>query len=112
MSHNTVYCALCSRSRKQRVASPNLTLQNHGQIIIIAVFAAWSLYSAMGMAVFFLYPFIWMVMEFSKKSIYRKEVKCPHCGFDAICYVRDVRKAKALIKQHYADHASGYVDLN
>ena len=35
------------------------------------------------------------------KLLYRKEIACPYCGFDATWYRRDVKKANELVKDFW-----------
>jgi len=104
-----VYCALCSHPRQQWVSSPHLSTRHHLQIIILAVFLGWSLFSIIGEVAYFLYPFCWMIVDFSRKIIFRKDMICPECGFDAVHYVRDVRKARGLVKKHLDENPQSLV---
>ena len=48
--------------------------------------------------VFFL---VWGVMEFSKRILFKKEIPCPHCGFDATWYKKDVKVARQKVKEFW-----------
>ena len=40
-------------------------------------------------------------MEVYKRLNFRKEIPCPHCGFDASWYKRDVKVARKLVERHW-----------
>ncbi len=98
--NHDVYCPLCGSSRKIMVSSSQLTKFQHLQIVLASVFLAWALFPVLGKAALFFYPFIWMGVELGKKAVYRKAAQCNHCGFDAMIYVKDVKKAQNKIKTH------------
>ena len=52
------------------------------------------------MASFFLYPFVWAMADLGKKALFRRAAQCKFCGFDAVTYKKDLRKAKEIIKNH------------
>ncbi len=99
-SRHEVYCALCGVPRFVSVDSPKLTPFQHIQTVLISVFLAWALYPVFGMGSMFLYPFIWAAADLGKKGIFRRGAQCKACGFDAVTYKKDVRKAKLLVKNH------------
>ncbi len=59
-----------------------------------------------------LYPFIsfagifsfflfWAGFEAALRLNFKKEIPCPHCGFDAAWYKKDVRIAKSKVKEFW-----------
>tara|TARA_Y100000590_G_scaffold457597_1_gene610579 strand:+ start:3571 stop:3861 length:291 start_codon:yes stop_codon:yes gene_type:complete len=42
------------------------------------------------------------VFEWVRRANYRKELPCPHCGFDASWYKKDVKVARKLVADHWA----------
>lgn len=51
-----------------------------------------------GIFSFFLY---WAGFEATLRLTFKKEIPCPHCGFDASWYKKDVRIAKAKVKEFW-----------
>lgn len=99
-SRHEVYCALCGVPRFVSVDSPKLTPFQHIQVVLVSVFIAWALFPVFGVGSMFLYPFVWAAADLGKKGVFRRGAQCKACGFDAITYKKDVRKAKQLVKKH------------
>lgn len=95
-----VFCALCGMKRRIMVGSSKLTPVQHIQTVLVSVFLAWALFPVFGMGSLFLYPFVWLFADLGKKVLYRRGAQCHYCGFDAVTYKKDVRKAKNLVKNH------------
>lgn len=94
-------CALCSAPRSMKY-SKNLSFKNYLQIILISAAISWSGFEWIGPEVIFSVFIVWPLFEIANKLLYRKEVPCPYCGFDATWYRRDVKKANALVKEFWA----------
>ncbi len=93
-------CALCSAPRQVKY-SKNLTGKNFAQIIILSLFLGWAFFPLMGAkSMTLLFP-VWMLVEISNKMLYRKEIPCPYCGFDATWYRRDVNVANTKVKEFW-----------
>jgi len=64
----------------------------------------------MGVKCFFIFFIVWSVFELSIRTDFKKQVPCPHCGFDATWYKKDVKVARQVVKdfwdQKNADAAS------
>ena len=50
------------------------------------------------LVVFFM---VWGAMEFSLRFLFKKEIPCPHCGFDASWYKKDVKVARQKVKEFW-----------
>ena len=50
---------------------------------------------------FYLGFVIWIGAEAVVRLRFKKEIPCPHCGFDATWYKRDVKVAKKLVSQFW-----------
>ena len=50
------------------------------------------------LVVFFM---VWGAMEFSLRLLFKKEIPCPHCGFDASWYKKDVKVARQKVKEFW-----------
>jgi ribosomal protein S14 len=44
-------------------------------------------------------PIIWAIFESTHKSLYRKDLKCPYCGFDPKWYRKDVKLARQKVEE-------------
>lgn len=92
------FCALCRSPRKLRY-SRHLTKLHYGQILVLtlvftaAVFPYLSWKGAMSL------PVIWALFESIHKSLYRKDLKCPYCGFDPKWYKKDVKLARQKVEE-------------
>ena len=94
-------CPLCGVERGISVHY-KLTKANYIQISILSVVAGLALYPVIDWAVVLLPPTFGVSFEFVRRSIFRKEVPCPHCGFDAVWYKKDVPKARELVHQFWS----------
>ena len=92
------FCALCRSPRKLRY-SRHLKGLHYLQIVILtvvftAIFWNWLTYKgAISL------PVIWIAFEAIHKSLYRKDLKCPYCGFDPTWYKKDVKLARQKVEE-------------
>mgnify|MGYP000150273209 CR=1 FL=1 len=93
-------CALCSAPREMRY-SKNLSFKNYLQIIVLSLFLAWCFSPLMGEKSLYLFFIVWLSVELANKLLYRKEIPCPYCGFDATWYRRDVKVANKMVKNFW-----------
>ncbi len=47
---------------------------------------------------------VWAFFEAALRLNFRKEVPCPHCGFDASWYKKDVNVARRKVDEFWGDH--------
>lgn len=99
-------CALCSAPRQLRY-SKNLSRKNYLQIIVTSVVASWVLFPLMGLNSLFSVFFVWTAFEVTNKFLYRKEIPCPYCGFDATWYKRDIKLARRKVEDFWTDRTNG-----
>ena len=95
-------CPLCGVERGISVHY-KLTRANYVQISLLSLVAGLALYPFIDWAVVLLPPTFGVSFEFVRRSIFRKEVSCPHCGFDAVWYRKDVPRARELVHQFWSD---------
>lgn len=95
-----VFCALC-RSPREIKTSPDLTMLNYLQIFFIAGLFTALTYSWINIKGILIAIPLWAGFEFVKKSLYRKELSCPKCGFDPTWYKRDVKMARAKVQSFF-----------
>lgn len=92
------FCALCRSPRRLRY-SRHLTKLHYGQILVLtlvftaATFPLLSWKGAMSL------PVIWALFESIHKSLYRKDLKCPYCGFDPKWYKKDIKLARQKVEE-------------
>lgn len=100
-------CALC-RAPRQMKYSKNLSVKNYLQLFILSSFISWATFPLMGFKGLFWVFVVWPVAELANKLIYRKEIPCPYCGFDATWYRRDVKVARRKVEDFWS---SNYPEL-
>ena len=94
------FCPLCSTERAMQ-ADPHMSLKNYLQVGIISVVLMALTWSFMGpRSVFWFFP-VWACFEVAFSLNFRKEVPCPHCGFDAGWYKKDVKVARQLVDEFW-----------
>ena len=94
------YCPLC-RSERALTSTYRLDPRHYLQIILLTLVTLPLLFPLMawrGLLIFFLY---WPVYEFARRAVYRHQVPCPYCGFDAIWYKRDVKVAREGVRRFW-----------
>jgi uncharacterized Zn-finger protein len=95
-----IFCPLCRTLRHIRF-SPRMKKHHFIQMTVLTflfVFFFWNIFKERGLFIFFL---IWSLWEGFVRWSYKKEVPCPHCGFDATLYKRDVRQARQKVKEFW-----------
>ena len=93
-------CALCKAPREMRY-SKHLSERNYLQMIIISLCLMAVLFPLMRFNAAFIIFVVWPAFELVNKFLYRKEIPCPYCGFDATWYRRDVRIARKKVEEFW-----------
>lgn len=96
------FCPLCRTERGISV-SPRLTKKNYVQVFLTSVIVGSMLYPFFGVESFVIFFAILGGFELAIRSDFKKQVACPHCGFDATWYKRDVKVARQLVKDFWAE---------
>jgi hypothetical protein len=94
------FCPLC-RTERALTLSARLSLKNFIQIFLTSIIFAAALYPVMSERSFFVFFVVWAVFELYVRSDFKKQVPCPHCGFDATWYKRDVKVARQRVKDFW-----------
>lgn len=103
-----IFCACCRSPRKLR-HDRHLSSMNYLQILVLTlVFSActfpWLVWKgAMSL------PVIWALFESIHKALYRKDLKCPFCGFDPTWYKKDVRFARQKVEEFLKENPNSPV---
>lgn len=95
------FCPLC-RTERAVTISPRLTVKNYVQISLTSIVFGAALYPLMNVRSFFVFFIVWAIFELSVRTKFKKEVPCPHCGFDATWYKKDVKVARQRVKDFWA----------
>ena len=93
-----VFCALCGIKR-EFAGHRFLTKKMWARVLAIGSFLSLLTYPLLGWNCLLSLVMVAIMYEFTNMSIYRKEVKCPHCGFDPIWYRKNWRLAKTMIQK-------------
>lgn len=92
------FCALCRSPRTLRY-SRSLKGQHYIQILVLTLVVTASLSPWFDWKGAFALPLIWATFESIHKSLYRKDLKCPYCGFDPTWYKKDVKLARRKVEE-------------
>ena len=100
-AHMEFFCPLC---KTQRAVStdPHLSIMNYFQITLITMAISACLYPFMELKGIFSFFVVWGAFEATLRVNFRKEVPCPHCGFDASWYKKDVKVARQKVDEFWA----------
>lgn len=91
------FCALCRSPRKLRY-SKYLSRLNYLQIFVLTLVITAGLFSFVGAKGALSLPIVWILFESIHKSLYRRDLVCPYCGFDPKWYKKDVRFARQKVE--------------
>jgi predicted RNA-binding Zn-ribbon protein involved in translation (DUF1610 family) len=97
---SSFFCPLC-RTERGITTSPRLTKKNYVQILLTSIILGSMLFPFIGERSFFIFFVNWGVFELAVRSDYKKQIACPHCGFDATWYKRDVKVARQIVKDFW-----------
>lgn len=97
------FCPLC-RTQRNFSISFRLSTLNYVQMVIITILftaATYSWWELRGVFVFFL---LWPTFELVRRVLFKREIPCPYCGFDASWYKKDVKVARKLVSDFWQEH--------
>ncbi len=92
------FCVLCSSKRTLRYGR-YLETRHYGQILVLAIVVTAIGFPWLSFKGAFALPIIWALFESIHKSLYRKDLKCPVCGFDPTWYKKDVKLARQKVEE-------------
>jgi hypothetical protein len=101
-SKKFVFCALCGIKR-QFLGHRSLTKKMWFEVLSIGSLLSVLLFPLLEFKGLISLGLVAMIYDFANMSVYRKEVRCPHCGFDPIWYRKNWRLAKTMIQTTIAD---------
>src|SRR5690606_22684323 len=94
------HCPLCA-SERYLTMNHRLTSKHYLQIAVLTVITTYALFDVMQWRGLFFYFIYLAVYEVARRLVYRSEIPCPYCGFDASSYKRDVKVARRLVKEFW-----------
>jgi hypothetical protein len=97
-SSKECFCALCRSPRKLRY-SRHLGGLHYGQILVLTLVVTAGLYPWLSWKGAMSLPIVWGLFESIHKSLYRKDLMCPYCGFDPKWYKKDVKLARQKVEE-------------
>jgi hypothetical protein len=97
-SSRECFCALCRTPRKLRY-SRHLSKLHYGQILVLTLGFTAVTFPWLSWKGAFSLPIIWALFESIHKSLYRKDLKCPYCGFDPKWYKKDIKLARQKVEE-------------
>lgn len=98
------YCPLC-RTKRAFTSTPRMSVKNYFQCVLTTSFLMACFWPLMGFKSFFIFFFVWAAFEAGVRMNFRKEIPCPHCGFDASWYKKDVKKAHKIVTDFWQSKA-------
>ncbi len=93
-------CALCGNEREVKFKR-TLDWKNYLQMVIVSSLLTLFAYPWFELKGLFIFPIVWLGFEVTIKMLFRKELPCPHCGFDPVWYCKDVREAKKRVQKFW-----------
>lgn len=96
-------CALCGTKRELRY-NKNLTLLNYFQILLTSSALIYLLFPYFSYKALYILFIVWLVFEISIKLLYRRDIPCKNCGFDATWYKRDVKLARKKVEEFWSQN--------
>ncbi|MBL6988439.1 MAG: hypothetical protein ISR65_01600 [Bacteriovoracaceae bacterium] len=94
------FCPLC-RCERAFTRSPRLSKMNYVHILLTTAILVLILYPIMQYRALIVFFVVWGGFELVIRALFRKEIPCPYCGFDASWYKRDIKKTRQLVKEFW-----------
>jgi rubredoxin len=95
------FCPLCRTPRQLKYRS-DLSKFNYLQILVVSAMMIYFLFDFIGVKSLLVVFFNWIFFEATNKFLFRKNIPCPDCGFDATWYKKDVKMAKRKVAEFWA----------
>ena len=96
----TFLCPLCGTQRSIKYR-PHLSILNYIQILFLSALSIYLLYPYMSFRAGFVFFIYWLGFEATVRLLFKKDLPCPHCGFDASWYKRDVRVTRQKVEEFW-----------
>ena len=95
------FCPLC-RTERVIATGHRLTPLNYAQITLLTGLMTALTFPWIGYKGLYAFFPVWLGFEAVRRVLFSKEVPCPHCGFDASWYKRDVKVARKRVEEFWA----------
>lgn len=96
------FCPLC-RTERVITNGHRLSAMNYIQIVLVTGFITALSFPWAGLKGLFAFFPVWLGFEMVRRALFSREVPCPHCGFDASWYKRDVKVARQRVAEFWAE---------
>lgn len=96
--HRDCFCALCRTPRKLRYER-KMRARHTVQVLVMTISLSAILYPWLNWKGLISLPIVWVIFEYTRQSLYRKDLVCPYCGFDPAWYKKDVKMARAKVEE-------------
>ena len=97
------FCPLC-RSKRAIITGHRLTILNYCQIILLTGLSTAAFWTWAGFNGLFTFFPILMAFEAIRRMLFSRDIPCPHCGFDASWYKRDVNVARKIVEDFWKNN--------
>lgn len=94
------FCPLCG-SERALARSHRLAPRHKAQVLFLTLLTTALLHPVAGWRGVLSVLVWWPAFELAVRALYRKDVPCPYCGFDAVWYRRDAGKARELVRRFW-----------
>ncbi len=94
------FCPLCRTARAITVHY-KLTAFHYLQMAVICSTLGLLLWPLVGIKSIFSFFLVWVAFEGTLRLLWRREIPCPHCGFDASWYKTDVKVARRRVEEFW-----------
>ncbi len=94
------YCPLC-RTERALTISPRIKRSHWLQIALTSVVITIFTFSYLKFVSFASFFLVWGVFELVIRALFKRQLPCPHCGFDASWYKRDVKVARRKVSEFW-----------
>jgi hypothetical protein len=102
ITKRSFFCPLCKTERELKYSS-KLTKRHYAQIVVLSVAMGWIMLPVLQAKVIILFFMNWIFFETVNKILFRKQIPCDDCGFDATWYRKDVKVARQKVKNYWDD---------
>ena len=93
-------CPLCC-SKRELTQTYKLSSRHYVQLFFLTLITLLIFYPILKWRGIFTFFFYWPLFEYVRRAVYRNDIPCPYCGFDAILYKKDVKQALHSIKRFW-----------
>jgi len=93
-------CPLC-RTERAFTVSHKLSKLHFLQMIFLTSLVVWIFYPYAGIKTLPVFFGFWAIFEIVVRVRFKNEIPCPHCGFDATWYQKDVKVARQKVREFW-----------